>query len=123
MKPNFKTVDEYIQTFPKDVQSILREIRGIIKANAPTATESISYGMPAYKTGGQPLIYFAGYQKHIGLYATPSGHAQFAKELSRYKQGKGSVQFPLDEPIPYDLIKRIVVFRVKENFSKTNKTT
>jgi uncharacterized protein YdhG (YjbR/CyaY superfamily) len=80
--------------------------------------ESIAYGMPAYKINGKPLVYFAGYKKHIGFYATPSGHTEFADELSKYKQGKGSVQFPLDKPIPYELIRRIVAFRVNENTTK-----
>jgi uncharacterized protein YdhG (YjbR/CyaY superfamily) len=74
--------------------------------------------MPAYKTNKKPLLYFAGFKKHIGLYATPSGHSKFEKALSKYKQGKGSVQFPLDQPIPYDLIEKIVKFRVRENTTK-----
>ena len=77
--------------------------------------------MPAYKTNKKPLVYFAGYPNHIGFYATPSGHEKFAKELAEFKQGKGSVQFPLDKPIPYDLIKKIVEFRVLENSSKVKK--
>ena len=77
--------------------------------------------MPAYKTNGKPLVYFAGFKNHIGFYATPAGHEKFSFELANYKQGKGSVQFPLNKPIPYDLIKRIVEFRVKENVSKTTK--
>lgn len=79
------------------------------------ATEEIVYGMPGYKTNGKPLVYFAGYKNHIGFYATPSGHEAFQKELSKYKQGKGSVQFPLNQPIPFDLIEQIVRFRVDEN--------
>ena len=79
------------------------------------ATEEIVYGMPGYKTNGKPLVYFAGYKKHIGFYATPSGHESFQKELSKYKQGKGSVQFPLDQPIPFKFIEQIVRFRVEEN--------
>ena len=81
---------------------------------APEAQESIAYDMPAYKLNGKPLIYFAGYAKHIGLYATPSGHAAFAEELSHYKQGKGSVQFPLNQEMPWDLIERIVAFKADE---------
>lgn len=111
------TVDEYIKSFPKETQKALKQVRVIIKSNAPEAVESIAYAMPAYKLKGKPLIYFAGYASHIGLYATPSGHAQFKSELSRYKQGKGSVQFPLNEPMPFDLIERIVKFRVMENQS------
>ena len=108
-------VDKYIDTFPDEIKSILIKIRQVIKMNAKDAEESIAYKMPAYKINGKPLIYFAGYENHIGLYATPSGHAEFDKELSRYKHGKGSVQFPIDQPIPYDLIERIVKFRIKEN--------
>jgi uncharacterized protein YdhG (YjbR/CyaY superfamily) len=121
MNTAYKTVDEYIQTFPKDIQELLKQIRAAIKTTAPEAVESISYGMPAYKTNGRPLVYFAGFKKHIGFYATPAGHVAFADELSKYKQGKGSVQFPLDQPIPLDLLKRIVAFRVKENAAKTIK--
>jgi len=113
------SVEAYIATFPKDIQDILIIIRKTILEKAPYAVESISYGMPAYKTNGKPLVYFAGYKNHIGFYATPSGHTEFTKELSKYKSGKGSVQFPLDQPIPLDLIGRIVEFRVKENQSKT----
>jgi len=121
MKIDFKSVDEYIKTFPKDVQTLLDKVRKTIKEKAPEAFESISYGMPAYKINGKPLVYFAGYKNHIGFYATPTGHAEFSKELSKYKRGKGSVQFPLDKPIPFDLIGRIIEFRVKENISKTKK--
>ncbi|GAA4462544.1 DUF1801 domain-containing protein [Nibrella saemangeumensis] len=119
MNTDFKTVDEYINSFPQDVQALLKKFRELIKANAPEAVESISYGMPAYKTNGKPLVYFAGFKKHIGFYATPTGHAEFADELSTYKQGKGSVQFPLSQQIPYDLIRRIVAFRVQENAGKS----
>ncbi|SKB35160.1 iron chaperone [Daejeonella lutea] len=115
MNVDFKSVDEYIDKSPGEVQSALRKIREIISEIAPNAAESISYGMPAYKLKGKPLVYFAGYKKHIGLYATPTGHSEFAAELAGYKQGKGSVQFPLNEPIPYDLIRKIVQFRVGEN--------
>lgn len=110
-----KEIDQYIASFPTPVQVILQQIRSIIKKAAPDAVESMAYGMPAYKTNGKPLVYFAGYKKHVGFYATPTGHQQFSKELSPYKQGKGSVQFPLDQPIPYALIKRIVIYRVEGN--------
>lgn len=120
MKVDFKSVDVYIETFPEDIQSILKNIRKTITDNAPKAVESVSYGMPAYKLNGKPLVYFAAFKNHIGFYATPSGHSEFSKELSVYKQGKGSVQFQLNEAIPYDLIKRIVEFRVTEN-QKHNK--
>lgn len=111
-------IDKYIAAFPANVQELLKQIRTIIKDTAPEAVESIAYGMPAYKTNGKPLVYFAGFKNHIGFYATPTGHEQFAAELSSYKQGKGSVQFSLEKPVPFDLIKRIVEFRVKENSSK-----
>jgi uncharacterized protein YdhG (YjbR/CyaY superfamily) len=115
MENNFKNVDEYIRSFPDNVQIILNQLRNLIVQKVPDAQESISYGMPGYKLYGKPLVYFAGYRNHIGFYATPTGHAQFAAELAKYKQGKGSVQFPLNEPIPLDLIGRIVEFRVAEN--------
>jgi len=108
-------VDTYIATFPATTQKMLQQIRETILNAAPNAEESISYGMPAYKLNGKPLVYFAGYKNHIGFYATPTGHKEFEAELSNYKQGKGSVQFPVTEPLPIGLIKRIVVFRVKEN--------
>ena len=112
------TVDEYIKSFPKPTQVLLKQVRAVIKENAPEAEELIGYGMPGYKLNKKPLVYFAGYEKHIGFYATPNGHEKFAKELSKYKQGKGSVQFPIEEPMPLALIKKIVVFRVKENLKK-----
>jgi uncharacterized protein YdhG (YjbR/CyaY superfamily) len=123
MKAKISSVDEYIQVFPPETQGILGKIRAIIKENAPESIESIAYGMPAYKTQGKPLVYFAGYKNHIGLYATPTGHEKFAKELEPYKKGRGSVQFPLDKPIPYDLIARIVEFRKQENIKKFSKKT
>lgn len=118
MNTDFKTVDDYIKIFPKDVQALLEKVRDTILTNAPDAVEGIAYGMPAYKLHGKPLVYFAGFKKHIGFYATPTGHTEFKEELSGYKKGKGSVQFPLHKPIPYDLIKRIVVFRLKETAAK-----
>lgn len=106
-------VAAYINSFAADVQEGLNEIRQIIREAAPAATESISYGMPAYKQGGKPLVYFAAFKKHIGFYATPNGHEAFKEELSQYKQGKGSVQFPFGSPLPADLIRRIVQFRIE----------
>lgn len=108
-------VENYIATFPKEVQVILNQVRHVIQQNAPEAKESIAYKMPAYKYNGKPLVYFAGYKNHIGFYATPTGHSKFAAALSKYKQGKGSVQFPLSEDIPYGLIAQIVLFKVAEN--------
>lgn len=114
----FSTVDEYIAEFPDNIQSILIQIRKIIIENAPEALEGISYGMPSYKYSGKPLVYFAAFKNHIGFYALPTGHAKFAQELSHYKQGKGSVQFPLNQPVPFNLIAKIVRFRVEENKTK-----
>ena len=112
-----RTTDAYIGAFPPAVQKVLQQLRATIKRAAPQATEKISYAMPAFELHG-PLVYFAGYGTHVGFYATPTGHAAFAKELARYETGKGSVQFPLDEPLPVKLIEKIVKFRVKENFAK-----
>ena len=117
----FANVDEYITNFEGETQKRLTEIRKLVREAAPEAVESISYGMPAYKIHGKPLVYFGGYKSHIGFYATPTGHKTFEKELSKYKQGKGSVQFPLDEPLPAKLIKEIVLFRVAENQAKYGK--
>ena len=110
-----KTPDQYIAGFPAAVKKRLEEIRKTIRDNAPDAVEGISYGMPGFKYLGKPLVYFAGYENHIGFYATPTGHEAFKKDLAGYKTGKGSVQFPLTEPLPLALIKKIVRFRVKEN--------
>lgn len=115
-----KTVDDYIKIFPKEVQKHLKAIRQTIKSAAPSAEELISYGMPAYKLNGT-LVYFSAFKNHIGFYATPSGHKSFSKELSKYKQGKGSVQFPLNEEMPLKLITKMVKFRVKENALKKKK--
>jgi len=111
------TIDEYIGGFPNEVQEILEEVRMTIRKAAPEAKEKISYSMPAFDQNGI-VIYFAAFKKHIGLYALPSGHEAFREELSKYKSGKGSVQFPLNELMPLDLITRIVKFRVKENLEK-----
>ena len=111
------TVEAYISGFPVEVQVILEQVRSAIRKAAPQAEETLAYGMPAYRLNG-PLVYFAGCKNHVGFYATPTGHEAFAKELAGYKQGKGSVQFPLQEPVPIDLITRIVKFRVKENLEK-----
>ena len=116
-------IETYIKQFPDNVQEILQNLRKLVKNNAPQAEELFSYGMPAYKTNKKPLVYFAAFKNHIGFYATPSGHSEFKNELSKYKQGKGSVQFPLNNPIPYKLIERIVKFRVTENNKKANAKT
>jgi uncharacterized protein YdhG (YjbR/CyaY superfamily) len=114
-KERSRTVDEYIRAFPKDVQVILERVRQAIRDAAPGAEETTSYGMPAFRLNGRILVYFAAWENHIGFYPTPSGTAAFEAELSPYRRGKGSIQFPLDRPVPYDLISRIVTFRVKEN--------
>ena len=115
-KREFLTIDDYIKTFPEDVQIILEKLRRIIQKAAPEAVEVISYGIPTFKLNGKYLVYFAAWKNHIGFYPMPSGAKAFKKELSVYKQGKGSIQFPLDKPIPYDLISKIITFRVRENF-------
>jgi uncharacterized protein YdhG (YjbR/CyaY superfamily) len=112
-----KTIDEYIADFPPDVQAILQKIRLTIRKAAPDAKETISYQMPTFTLNGN-LVHFAAFKTHIGFYPVPTGIAQFKTELAAYKQGKGSVQFPLDQPIPYGLISKIVKFRVKENLAK-----
>ena len=114
-----KNIDEYITAFPKEVQKLLEEVRSTIKEAAPAAEEKISYGIPAFTLQGYMLIYFAGFKKHMSLYPAPRGNEAFKKELANYKGGKGTVQFPLDKPIPFGLITRIVKFKVKENAEKT----
>lgn len=111
-------VDEYIHGFPPEVRARMELIRSRIKNLAPEVVESIAYGMPGYKLYGKPLVYFAGHEKHIGLYALPSAHAAFRQELSGYKQGKGSVQFPLNQELPILLIEKIIAFRIQENQEK-----
>jgi len=116
-----KSIDEYIGSFPNDVQEILEKIRLTIQEAAPDATEKISYSMPAFEQNGI-VVYFAAFKNHIGLYALPTGHEAFKEEFLPYKSGKGSVQFPFNKPIPYDLITKIVKFRVKENLEKAKKS-
>jgi uncharacterized protein YdhG (YjbR/CyaY superfamily) len=115
-------IDEYIAHFPEEVQKILQELRAVIKAAAPDAEETISYQMPTFVLKGN-LVHFAAYQKHIGFYPTPSGILAFQQELSVYKSAKGSVQFPIDQPLPLDLISKIVKYRVAENMSKAELKT
>ena len=110
-------IDAYIAAFPEDVQEILKKIRSTIQNAAPDAEETINYGIPTFTLKGN-LVHFAGFKKHIGFYPTPTGIEKFKKELSVYEGAKGSVQFPLDKPIPYGLISRIVKFRVKENLER-----
>ena len=112
-----ETVDQYIAAFPADVKKRIQQLRKTIKAAAPKADELISYQMPGYKYFGM-LVYFAAYKNHIGFYPGAGGLLEFYKELSSFKSAKGSVQFPHDEPIPYDIISKIVKFRVKQNEEK-----
>jgi uncharacterized protein YdhG (YjbR/CyaY superfamily) len=112
-----KNIDEYIAGFPPEIQAILQAIRQTIREAAPDAQETISYQMPTFTLYGN-LVHFAAFSRHIGFYPVPSGIDAFRDELAAYKQGKGSVQFPLDQPMPYDLIRRIVVFRAQENLAK-----
>ena len=118
MKTNApKNIDDYIASYPKDVQAILKKIRATIRKAAPDAEEAMSYQMPTFKLKGN-LVHFAAFKNHIGFYPTPAGTEKFQRELSVYKGAKGSVRFPLDQPIPFDLISKIVKFRVKENVAK-----
>ena len=116
-KARFDSIDEYIATFPAKIQKILGELRATIKAAAPEAEEKISYQMPTFALKGN-LVHFAAYKKHIGFYPTPSGIEAFKQELSIYEGAKGSVKFPIDEPLPLELISKIVTFRVAENLEK-----
>ena len=121
-KVEYHNIDEYIRQFPSEIQDMLQKIREIVHEAAPEATEKISYQMPTFYMNGN-LVHFAAFKKHIGFYPTPSGTEQFRKELSVYKGAKGSVQFPLNQPIPYELIRRIVEFRVAENSVKSKKSS
>ena len=112
-----QTVDQYIAGFPEDVQAILQKIRATIKKAAPKAEEAIKYQMPTLVLNGN-LVHFAAFKNHIGFYPVPTGIEKFKKELSVYHTAKGSAQFPLDQPMPYGLITKIVKFRVKENLAK-----
>jgi uncharacterized protein YdhG (YjbR/CyaY superfamily) len=112
-----RDIDEYIARFPRDVQKLSQQVRATIQKAAPDAEEAIAYQMPTFRLEGN-LVHFAAYKKHIGFYPTPSGIDKFKHELSAYKGAKGSVQLPLDKPLPFDLISRIVTFRVKENLER-----
>jgi uncharacterized protein YdhG (YjbR/CyaY superfamily) len=109
-----QTIDEYIALFPENIREILTKIRAVIREAAPSASEAIKYMMPTYVLNGN-LVHFAAQKKHIGFYPSPSGIERFKNEFGDYKWSKGAVQFPLDRPIPYDLIRRITEFRVREN--------
>jgi len=112
------SIDEYIAGFPKETQKILKQVRAIIKNTARNAEETISYAIPAFTLNKTYLVYFAGYKNHVSLYPAPTGNGAFEKEISDYKSGKGTVQFPLDKQLPVNLITKIVKFRMKENIKK-----
>ena len=113
-----KDIDEYIAGFPDDVQKILEKIRATIRKAAPDSEETISYRIPTFNLKGRYLVYFAAYKKHIGLYPAPLGNTEFKEKLSVYEAGKGTAKFPLDKPIPFGLITKIVKFRAKENLER-----
>ncbi len=119
-RKNAENIDEYIGMYPVEVQNILQNLRQIIRQNAPEAVETMSYQIPTFALNGN-LVHFAAFTKHIGFYPTPSGIEAFRDELAYYKLAKGSVQFPLDQPLPMELIGRIVRFRVEENVQKKKK--
>lgn len=113
-----KTIDEFISTYPPEIQAILQKIRALIRKSAPGAEEAMAYGIPTFKLNGRNLVHFSAFKEHIGFYPTPSGIEAFKKELSAYEGAKGSVKFPLEKPIPYALITKIIKFRVKEKLGE-----
>ncbi|GAP21447.1 iron chaperone [Leptolinea tardivitalis] len=116
-KTGYATIDDYISGFPDEIQKKLQEIRAVIKEAAPEATEKISYQMPTFYLNGN-LVHFAAFKNHIGFFPAPSGLEAFKDEISKYPHSKGGVQFPFDQPIPFDLIRRIVIYRMVENQKK-----
>ena len=121
MRQHYATIDEYIRSFQANIQNILEKMRQTIRKAAPDAIEAISYQMPTLKLNGENLVHFAAFKNHIGFYPTPSGIEAFKKPLADYKASKGAVQFPLDKPVPLDLVEKIVKFRVTENLPKKQK--
>ena len=117
------TIDEYIAGFPPETRQVLEELRALIHSIAPDATETISYAIPTFDLDGAHLVHFAGYERHVGLYPTPSGMDAFKDDLKPYKTGKGSVQFPLDAPLPVDLVRRIIEYRLGEVAHRAAKRT
>ena len=117
-KKQFMTIDEYISTFPEEVRAVLEKVRQTIHHAAPEAVETMSYGMPTFDLNGKYLVFFAGWKHHISLYPLPAGDEALQQELAHYKRGNGSIQFPLDKPIPYDLIGQIVRFLMSESPEK-----
>ena len=122
MRSTATTIDEYVAGFPAETQKALGEVRVLIAAAAPGATETISYAIPTFDLRGRHLVHFAAFTRHLGLYPTSSGIAAFTDELASYKRAKGSVQFPLDQPLPLDLIRRIVEFRVAEVMAQPDRS-
>lgn len=120
MNKSAETIDEYISEFPKETQKILERIRKTVRKAAPNAVEAIKYNIPTFVLNGN-LVHFGAFKNHVGFYPAPTGIKEFEKELSIYKQGKGSAQFPLDQPMPLNLITKIVEFRVKQNLEKASK--
>jgi len=118
MRDQFATIDEYIASFPPDIQEKLQGIRAVIRKAAPNAEEAIRYGIPTFRQDGNNLVHFAAFKDHLSFFPTSSGVAKFRKELSSYKISKGTIQFPLDGPVPYDLVERITRFRALENSEK-----
>lgn len=116
-----QSIDAYIAQFPPETRKVLEEVRALIKASAPDAAERVSYAIPTFDLNGRHLVHFAGYERHVGFYPGASGIEAFKGELKAYKGGKGSVQFPLGRPLPADLIRRIVEFRIEENLRKASK--
>ena len=114
-----ENIDEYISLQPRDKQELLKKVRETIKNAAPDAVESISYTMPSYKFNGKPVVYFALNKNHLGFYATPSANIAFREELRGYKSSKGAVQFPFDRPVPYELIRKMVLFKMQEILSES----
>lgn len=113
-KKSITTIDEYISTFPADVQAILEKVRQTIHKAAPEAAETMSYGIPTFNRNGKHLVFFAGWKHHISVYPLPAGDAAFQQSMAHYKRAKGSIQFPLDQPIPYDLVEQLVTFLIME---------
>jgi uncharacterized protein YdhG (YjbR/CyaY superfamily) len=112
------SIDEYIAAFPKETQKVLQQVRATIKNTVPDAEETISYAIPAFTLNKTYLVYFAGYKNHISLYPAPTGNEAFEKEIAAYRSGKGTVQFQLDQPLPVNLVTKIVKYRLKENLKK-----
>src|SRR5687767_10061223 len=121
MKNKISSIDEYIDTFPEDIQKILKQVRRTIKAAAPEAGEKISYGIPTFTLNGKYLIYFAGWKNHISIYPIPIGDEAFNKEISQYVAGKGTLKFPTDKPLPLKLISKIVKLKIAEALTRTDK--